>query len=122
MENQKSVLEFLLRVAQWVKNLTSIHGRQVRPLALINGLGIQCCCNLRHRWQIQFRSHVAMAIVQASSYSSDLIPSLGTSICCRSSPKKKKKKKKSVLLLVTSEQNFYFHFCVFLYFSTINIY
>ena len=33
-----------------------------------------------------------MAVVQASSYSSDWTPSLGTSICCRCGPKKKKKK------------------------------
>ena len=40
----------------------------------------------------QLRSGVAMAVVQASSYSSDLTPGPGTSICCRHSRKKKKKR------------------------------
>jgi len=40
------------------------------------------------------RSIVAMAVVQASSCSSDLTPSLGTSICHRCSHKKEKKEKK----------------------------
>ena len=33
---------------------------------------------------------VAVAVAQASSYSSNLAPSLGTSICCRYGPKKMK--------------------------------
>ena len=37
-------------------------------------------------------SGIAMAVAQASSYSSDSTPSLGTSICCTNSPKKKKKR------------------------------
>ena len=44
---------------------------------------------------IQMRSfRVAVAVVQASGCSSDLRPSLGTSICCRCGPKKTKKKKR----------------------------
>jgi len=35
---------------------------------------------------------VAMAVAVASHWSSDLTPSLGTSICHRSGPKKKKEK------------------------------
>ena len=35
-----------------------------------------------------------MAVVKAGSHSSDLTPSLGTSICCRCGPKKTKEKKK----------------------------
>ena len=44
-------------------------------------------------------SHVAVALVQAGSYSSDWTPSLGTSICCRSVPRngKKPKNKKKYL-------------------------
>ena len=38
---------------------------------------------------MQLGSGVAIAVVQVCSYSSDLIPSLGTSICCRCGPKKK---------------------------------
>ena len=33
-------------------------------------------------------SYAAVAVVQAKGYSSDLTPSLGTSICCRGGPKK----------------------------------
>ena len=38
---------------------------------------------------------VAVAVVQASSYSTNSTPSLGTSICLGFGPKKTKKKKKS---------------------------
>ena len=40
---------------------------------------------------MQLISGVAVAVVQASSYSSDLIRSLGTSICHRFGPKTKQK-------------------------------
>ena len=40
---------------------------------------------------MQLRSLVAVAVVKASSCSSDATPSRGTSICCRYSPKKRKK-------------------------------
>ena len=40
--------------------------------------------------QTRLRSGVAVAVVQASSCSSDLTPNLGTSICCGCSPKKTK--------------------------------
>ena len=46
-----------------------------------------------HRLQMWLRSGVAMAVAWADGYSSDLTPSLGTSICCRCGHKKKKKKK-----------------------------
>ena len=36
---------------------------------------------------MRFRSCVAVAVVQAGSYSSDLTPSLGTSMCRRWGPK-----------------------------------
>ena len=39
------------------------------------------------------RSRVAVAVVVASSCSSDLTPSLGTYICHRCGPKKKNKKR-----------------------------
>ena len=37
---------------------------------------------------------MAVAVAQAGGYSSNLSPSLGTSICCRYHPKKQKRKKK----------------------------
>ena len=43
-------------------------------------------------------SHIAVAVAVAGRGSSDLTPSLGTSICCRRGPKKKKKKKDKLLV------------------------
>ena len=50
--------------------------------------------SLRLEGKTVCRSHLAVAVVQASSCSSNLTPSLGTSICCRCSPKKARKKKR----------------------------
>ena len=73
---------------------------RVQSLALLSGLSIRRCGELRCRSQTRLRSHIAVAVVQASSYSSDYTPSLGTSICRRCSPKKTKeneeKKRKDV--------------------------
>ena len=41
-------------------------------------------------------SCVAVAVVQAGGYSSDLTPGLGTSIGCRCGPKKAKRKKRKM--------------------------
>ena len=57
----------------------------VEPLALLSGLRIQHCT-------AQIHVAAAMAVAQASSCSSDLTPSLGTSICRGFGPKKTKKK------------------------------
>ena len=67
---------------------------QVRFLALLCGLRIHRCHEPWRRSQTQLRSDVAVAVSQASSYSSDLIPRLGTSVCCKCGPKKQKKKKR----------------------------
>ena len=61
---------------------------QVRSLALLSGLRVWCCCELWCRSKTQLRSCVAVAVALASSYSSNWIPSLGTSICCGCGPKK----------------------------------
>ena len=66
---------------------------QVRSLASLNGLGIWHCRELWHRLQTWLRSGVAVAVAQASGYSSDSTPSLGTSISQGHGPKKKKKTK-----------------------------
>ena len=42
-------------------------------------------------------SGVAVAVVQAGSYSSDETPSLGTSICCQCGPKKQQTNKQTNL-------------------------
>ena len=65
------------------------------------------CCELWRRSQLWLRSGVAVAVVQPSSCSSDLTPSLGTSICCRFGPKKKKTKHNK-----TKQNNNPLHLCL----------
>ena len=65
----------------------------VWSVASLSGLGIWCCCDLWCRLQMRLRSHVAVAVVQVSSCSSNSTPSLVASIWCGCSPKKKKKRK-----------------------------
>ena len=64
-------------VVQWVKNLTSTY----EDVGLIPGLAqwARSCCELWRRSQTWLRSHVAVAVAEAGSCSSDLTPSLGTS-------------------------------------------
>ena len=89
-------------MAQWLTNPTGI-----QPLASLSGLRIQCRCELWCSLQTQLGSHIAMAVAQAGSYSSDSTPSLGTSIRHGYGPKKtkdqKKKKKKDVVKIYTME-------------------
>ena len=80
-------------------NLTNIHENAASMPGLaqwVSGSGIQHCHELWYKSQMRLGSHVAGAEVQAGSCSSDLTPSLGTSICHGCCPKKKKKKKKKV--------------------------
>ena len=58
----------------------------VYSLALFSGLRIQHCRELWCRLQTWLGSGITMAVVQASGYSSDSTPSLGTSVCYRCSP------------------------------------
>ena len=74
--------------------------RVLRSLALFSGLRIQHCCELGCRSQTRLGSGIAAAVVQAGSCSSDLTPSLGTSICRGCGPKKTKKKVSTSLLVV----------------------
>ena len=76
---------------------------QVRSLALLSELRLWRCHELWCRLQIRLGSCIAVTVVQASSYSSDLIPGLGTSICRRCSPKKQKYKEKRHLLIPNSQ-------------------
>ena len=66
---------------RWRTRLVSMK-TWVRSLALLSGLSIQCCCQLWCRLQTWLESWVAaaMTVVVAGSYSSDLTPSLETSI------------------------------------------
>ena len=73
----------------------------VLSLALLGGLRIQRCRELWCRLQMQLGSDVAVAMVQAGSYSSNWTLSLGTSICCGYGPEKTKintKIKKQIVL------------------------
>ena len=63
----------------------------VRSLALLKWVKDLTLPELWCRWQTCLGSQVAVAVVQLGSYSSVLIPSLGTSICLGFSPKKTKK-------------------------------
>ena len=65
---------------------------RVQSLASLSGSGIWHCRELWRRLQTWLGFGLAVAVVQAGSNSSDLTPSLGTSICHRSSPKKTKNK------------------------------
>ena len=74
---------------------------RVQSLALPSGLGIQHCHKLWHRLQMRLGSCVAVAVVQASSCSSDPTPSLRTSIHCSCCHKKTKKTKQNKYRLKT---------------------
>ena len=89
----KKMLVGVPTVAQQVKNLLSMR-MWVQSLALVSGLRIRPCHKLRCRSQMQLRSRVVVAVVQAGSCSYDSTPSLGTSMCCRCNPRKKKQRGK----------------------------
>ena len=61
---------------------------QVQSLVPLSGLWIWCCCELWCRSETWLGSGVAVAVVYAGSCSSDLTPSLGTSMCRECGPKK----------------------------------
>ena len=67
---------------------------QVRSLASRSGLRIWHCHKLWCRLQTWLRSCVAVAMVQASSYSSNQTPSLGIPCAAGAALKRQKKKKK----------------------------
>ena len=77
----------------------------VWSLALISGLRIWHCWELWCRSQTQLRSRIAVAVAAAvaGGYSSNLTPSLGTSICNGCSPKKKKEDKKSKIKFISKK-------------------
>ena len=84
------------------RNPTSIH----EDLGSIPGLtSIWHYCKLRCSLQTRLGSSVAVAVAQADSCSSDLTPSLGTSICQRCGPKKKKEREKNLLEKVWRKGN-----------------
>ena len=72
----------------------------VRSLASLSGLRIRCGRELWCRLQMRLGSGVAVALALAGSYSSDLTPSLGISVCHGCGPKKKDKRQKNKLYIL----------------------
>ena len=66
---------------------------QIRSLAPLSGLRIRCFGELWCRLQMSLGSGVAVALAQASGYSFNSTPSLGTFICLGCGPRKDKKNK-----------------------------
>ena len=86
-------------LAQWQQTWLVSMRMRVQSLAPLGGLRIWHCCELWCRLQMQLGSHVAVALAQVGSYSSDCTPSLGTSTCRGSDPRKDKKKKVILIFL-----------------------
>ena len=67
---------------------------QVRSVASLSGLRIRRCCELWSRFQTRLGSHVAVALAQASGYSSNQTPQPGNLhmpwVWSQKRPKKKK--------------------------------
>ena len=83
--------DFLLWIICLWAQLLSMRMR-IQSLASLPGLRIWHCSELQCRLQTPPRSCIAVVVVQAGSYSSDLIPSPETSICHRSSSEKQQNK------------------------------
>ena len=76
-------------------NLTNNMRTQVQSLAALSGLRIWHCCELWCNSQTKLRSDVAVAVVQAGSYSSHSTAILRTSMCLECGLKKTKNKNKN---------------------------
>ena len=94
-EAVKEVSQGVLIMAQWLTNPTSIHEDAGLIPVLLSGLRTQHCHELWCRSQTQLGSGIAVAVVQASSHSSDWTPSLGIPYALGGALKKKKKKKRN---------------------------
>ena len=81
-------------VAQWKWICRASMRTQVQHLASLRGLRIRHCHELWCKLQMRLGSGVAVAVLEAGSWSSDSTPSLGTSMCCRSTLKILKSHKK----------------------------
>ena len=89
-ESEREILRMKIgrEFSSWLSGLVSMRKR-VWSLALVSGFRIRCCHELWCEFQTWLGSCISVAVVEDSSCSSDLTPSLGTSICCKCGPKKK---------------------------------
>ena len=87
--------EFPLRLSGLKTQLVSMK-KPVQSPASLCGLRIWRCRELLCRLKMQLGSHVAVAVVQAGSCSSDSTPNLAMSICREWSPKKKENKNSEI--------------------------
>ena len=78
-------------MVQWLMNPRGTMRLRVQSLSLLSGLTIRNCHELWCRSQTQLGSRVAVALGQASCYSSYQTPSLRTSICHWSGPRNGKR-------------------------------
>ena len=95
-------------MAQWKRIQLGSMRMQVQSLASFSGLRIWHCHELWCKSQTQLRYGIAVVVVQASGYSSNSAPNLGTPICHRCGPKKKKRKKKEIVSFIS--MTFFKHF------------
>ena len=73
---------------------------QVWSLASLSGLSIWHCSELWCRSPTRLESGIAVAVVQASSYSSASTPSLGTPMCQGCGPKKTKNNNNDLIIFL----------------------
>ena len=82
-------------MVQWLTNPTRNHKFRVRSLALLSGLRIRLCRELWCRLQTRLGSHIAVALAQAGSYSSDSTlawePPYAVGVALEKAEKKKKR-------------------------------
>ena len=91
-------------MAQQLMNPTNIHEDEGLIPDLAQDLArTRRCRELWCRSQTQLGPCVAVALVQASGYSSNWTPSLGTSICHSCGPKNKKQKTKMCTKIYTEK-------------------
>ena len=96
-------------MAQWKRIRQGTMKLWVWSLASLSGLRTPKCCELWCRSQMRLGSSVAVTVAVASSYGSDLTPSLGTFICLGCGPKnqtKPKQNKKSIWVQRPENQKF----------------